>query len=319
MYIDGLEAGVYDREVLQELVDGGLSAVTITAAFWEDAVETMQAFATWNDLARDNADLMLIVRTVADITAAQESGRVGIILGSQGPSPINDRLGFVELFHQMGLRVMQLTYNNQTSIGGSCYEDPDGGLSRFGREVVREMNRVGMIIDLSHVGEQTGFDTIRQSEMPVAITHANPRSLYDHPRNKSDELIRALGASGGILGLTTCRFFCGSYAQSGQTWADLVCRTVDLIGVDAIAIGTDLGPKTGPEELRWMRQGRWTRANKSDVAVGSTDVPAREWLASLRDFGQIEQALEGCGRFAADEIAAIMGGNWLRFYSSTFG
>ncbi|KUN17631.1 peptidase M19 [Streptomyces corchorusii] len=326
-FIDGLECGRYDRRVLAEFTrrvlaeftKGGMAAVTITLSFWEDALETMDAIAAWNDLARANSDLVTIARTAEDIVAAADSGRTAVVLGSQNSSPVNDRLGFVELFTDMGLRVMQLTYNNQNAIGGSCYEPHDSGVSRFGREVIAEMNRVGMLVDLSHVGERTSFDAIKASDHPLAITHANPRSLYDHPRNKSDDLLRALAAGGGVLGLATYNNICGPYAQSPQAWCDMVARTVDLIGIDAVAIGTDLGQNSGPDRLEWMRKGKWTRSEQPGASLPGTPAPPQEWLRSTLQFPDIAAALRESGRFNEAEIEAITGGNWLRLYRQVFG
>lgn len=222
MYIDGLECSIYDREVFTELRAGQIACVTPTCAFWEDTMETMDALGRWRDLERENADLIRIARTAADIEACVREGKTAILLGTQNSSPIADRIRYVELFHDMGLRVMQLTYNNQNAIGGSCYEPVDSGLSRFGAEVVREMNRVGMVVDLSHVGERTGMEAIEVSQRPVAVTHANPRSLYEHARNKGDELLRALADNDGMLGLATYRNISGDWADSRERWCEMV-------------------------------------------------------------------------------------------------
>jgi membrane dipeptidase len=316
LFIDGLECSVYDRDIFKQLRQSEISAVTITAAFWEDALETMDELGHWSDLARENADLITIARTAEDIEAAAAAGRTAIILGVQNSTPLNDRLRFVELFHAMGLRVLQLTYNNQNAIGGSCYEPADSGLSRFGREVVREMNRVGMLVDLSHVGDRTSADAIAASATPVAITHANPRSLIDHPRNKSDDVLRALADRGGVLGLATYNNIAGEYASSPAHWVDMVCRTIDLIGIDHVAIGTDLGQKSGERELDWMRRGRWTRDPQRGAALGA--VPPQEWFRSAADFPVIKNALTESGRLGDTEIAAILGDNWMRVYRAAF-
>lgn len=316
MLIDGLQCSVYDRTIFAQLQQAQVSAVTITAAFWEDALETMDTLGHWNDLARENADLITIARTAADIEAAAASGRTAILLGTQNSAPLNDRLRFVELFHAMGLRVMQLTYNNQNAIGGSCYEPADSGLTRFGREVVREMNRVGMLVDLSHVGDRTSADAIAASSVPVGITHANPRSLVDHPRNKAGFVLKALAANGGVLGLATYNNIAGPYAASVTSWVDMVSRTADLIGVDHVGIGTDLGQNSGDRELDWMRRGRWTRDAQPGAALGA--VPPQEWFRSAADFAAIRSGLAANGRFGDTEIEAILGGNWMRVYRTIF-
>ncbi|MFI5662882.1 dipeptidase [Streptomyces sp. NPDC051684] len=316
LYIDGLECSLYDREVFQELRTGQLACVTPTLAFWENATETMDEIGRWRDLERENADLIRIARTADDIEQAHRDGRTAILLGTQNSSPIEDRIRFLELFHDMGLRVMQLTYNNQNAIGGSCYEPEDSGLSRFGREVVQEMNRLGMVVDLSHVGERTGLDAVRVSGRPVAVTHANPRSLYDHPRNKGDELLKALAAGGGMLGLATYRNISGPWANSREEWCDMVRRTVDLIGIDHVGIGTDLSRKSGEPELQWMRKGRWTRTEQRGAALSGTPgkAPAITWMESTADFPALAQCLSEHAGFDKNEVAKIMGGNWLRFY-----
>jgi membrane dipeptidase len=318
MYIDGLECSVYDREVFQELRDGGLTCVTTTLAFWENAGETMDEIGRWRDMERDNADLITIARTADDIEAAHASGRTAILLGTQNSSPIDDRVRYVELFHDMGLRVMQLTYNNQNAVGGSCYEPEDSGLTRFGREVVREMNRLGMVVDLSHVGERTGLDAIEESAGPVAVTHANARSLYEHPRNKGDELLHALAAKGGMIGLATYRNISGPWAESRATWCDMVRRTVDIVGLDHVGIGTDLSRKSGEPELQWMRKGRWTRTTQYGAGSPGNSGKAKpvEFMSSTRDFPALAECLTNDAGFTESETAQLMGGNWMRFYRS---
>jgi membrane dipeptidase len=320
IFIDGLECGVYDREVFQELRAGNLAAIVNTVSFWEDAGETLDRLGVWRDLIRENADLVTMARTAADIEAASADGRTAIVMGSQGSDLLEGRLRYVELFHDLGLRVMQLTYNNQNSIGGSCYEEVDSGLARFGREVVREMNTVGMLVDLSHVGNKTGLDAVTWSQQPVAITHANPASLYPHARNKPDDLLRALAEKGGVLGLATYRNINGDWVDSVDRWCELVKWTVELIGIEHVAIGTDLSRKSGVPELNWMRMGRWTRT--PNYGAGSAANPGKakpvEWMADTTGFPVLADALGRSG-FAPDEVAAIMGGNWLRLYRTVFG
>lgn len=321
MYIDGLECSNFDREIFTELRDGGLACVTPTLAFWENAGETMDAIGRWRDLERDNADLITIARTADDIEAAHAGGRTAILLGTQNSSPTDDRIRYVELFHDMGLRVMQLTYNNQNAIGGSCYEPVDSGLTRFGREVVQEMNRLDMVVDLSHVGDTTGIGAIEASDRPVAVTHANVRALHDHPRNKGDELLRALTANGGVIGLATYRNISGPWAESRERWCDMVRRTVDLVGIEHVGIGTDLSRKSGDPELRWMRTGRWTRTVQYGAGSpgNSGKTPPLEWMTSTRDFPALAAALTDHAGFTAEEAAKIMGGNWMRFYRQVLG
>ncbi|GEB47918.1 dipeptidase [Streptomyces cacaoi] len=318
LVIDGLQCGPYDRDVFQQLRAGRVTCATATVAFWEDAIETMDALAAWNDLLDANADLVLPARTVGDIERAHETGRTAILLGAQNASPLQGRLGFVRHFHAMGLRVMQLTYNNNTEFGGSCYEETDPGLTRFGREVVREMNAVGMLVDLSHSGERTRRDAIEHSALPVVLTHANPRSLYDHPRNADDATLKALAARDGVVGLATYGSLCGRYARTLDDWCAMVARTVELVGVRHVAIGTDLSPKAGAAEFAWMRKGRWTRSEQRGADLGSPPASATgtgEWLADASGLARVADGLVATG-FTRDEAHAVVGGNWLRLYAS---
>src|SRR5258705_4035167 len=231
MLIDGLQCGHFTREVFEEMRRADVAGVTVTCGFWEGSVESLDSLARWRDLATDNVDLVAIARNARDILDAQRSGRTALLLGFQNSNLLDGRIRFVELFAELGVRVIQLTYNNQNELGGSCYEAEDSGLARFGREVVREMNRCGILVDLSHVGDRTTLDAICCSEKPVAVTHANAKSLFDHKRNKSDVVLKALAETGGVLGCAAYRNIIGDhYAGSLEAWCEMVAHTVDLMG-----------------------------------------------------------------------------------------
>ena len=320
MFVDGLECGHFTREVFEELRRGDVTCVTPTLGFWETAIETMDAIGRWRDLIEENSDVACIARTAADIREAAASGRTAVLLGVQNSSALDDRVRFVGLFHDMGLRVMQLTYNNQNALGGSCYEPSDSGLSRFGRQVVKEMNEVGMLVDLSHVGMRTTLDAIEASERPVAVTHANLTELLDHPRNKTSDVARALRDHRGIIGLATYRNICGPWAESVERWCEMVVRTIEIAGVDTVGIGTDYGWDNGPDDLDWMRRGRWTRERQygAGSATSSGKQPPPDWFHTPARFPVIAEGLAAKG-LAADEVDAVMGGNWLRVYEDVFG
>src|SRR5262249_38747720 len=160
---------------------------------------------------------------------------------AQNASPIENDIDLVELFYRLGLRILQLTYNNQSLIGAGCYEAEDAGITRFGRQVIAEMNRVGMVIDLSHSGERTSREAIDLSAPPVAITHANPASFHPVLRNKGDALLQALAARGGMLGFSLYPLHLpGGAGCTLETFTAMVARTAELIGVDHLGIGSDL-------------------------------------------------------------------------------
>lgn len=320
MLIDALQCGEFDREVFQMLQAGGYTCVTPTLGFWEGTLESMDNVGRWRDMERDNADLIRIVRKADDIRQCEIDGKLGILLGFQNTNCLEDRIRFVELFADMGTRVMQLTYNNQNELGGSCYEDVDPGLARFGKEVVREMNRAGILVDCSHVGDRTTLDAIEVSEKPIAVTHANARSLFDHKRNKSDDVIKALGQSGGVIGCAAYRNITGdNYCKSIEAWCTMVARTVDIGGIDTVAIGTDRSHNFTAPDYAWMRQGRWTRGVQYGASAAGKPLkaPPPDWFQTVEDINVIPGGLRTVG-FNQEEIDKITHKNWLRLYEATF-
>ena len=320
MLIDGLQCGHFNREVFQELRAGNVSCVTITAGFWEGCVESMDAIAKWRDLVRANNDLVMLIKRAQDIDKAREEGKTGILIGFQNTNLFDNRIRFVEMFADLGVRVVQLTYNNQNEYGGSCYEPNDSGLSRAGKVLVRELNAKGILIDLSHVGETTSQQVIEHSERPVAITHANPHSVIPHKRNKTDKTLNLLKERNGIIGCASYRNICApEHAKSAESWAEIVARTVDIVGIDHVGIGTDRSHGHSLADMHWMRMGRWTR--EIDYGAGSPSNPGKtaplDWFTQARDIGRIPAALGSVG-FSAKEVEAICFGNWRRVYEDAF-
>jgi membrane dipeptidase len=200
--VDGLVISKWSRAVFVDMRRGGLIAANCTCSIWEGFVHTMRNIAQWKRWFADNADLIIPVRTTADIHRAKAEQKTGIILGFQNTSALEDQIGYISLFKDLGVGVIQITYNTQNLAGAGCYEPRDTGLSGFGHEVVAEMNRVGVLCDLSHVGATTSRDVILASKRPAAYTHILPAALKSHPRNKSDEEIRFIADHDGFVGVT---------------------------------------------------------------------------------------------------------------------
>ena len=317
--IDALQSSKWERELFEEWHKGGLDLVHVTCALWEDARGAIRELGAWYNLVRENSDLIELLQARDDLRGVIDSGRVGVILGFQSTSPIENELDLVEVFHRLGVRVMQLTYNNQTLVGSSCYETEDAGLSRFGREVIKEMNRVGMLIDLSHVGERTSLDAIEASQRPVAVTHANPVSFVQHPRNKSLHVLKAMAERGGVLGVTIYPPLIGGKATSLVDWTEMVARAVDELGVNAVGIGSDASRNWSDGDLRWVRLGRWTRNEALGASVTkSTSWPEwPDWFRTPEDFPRLAKGLSERG-LGEEDVAAVLGGNWLRLFEESF-
>ena len=313
--IDALQFSNWTRAHFEEWRAAGLTAVHVTIAYHEGARETLTRLAAWNQRFRDHGDLIRPVRGPGDLVAARREGRVGVILGAQNPSPIENEAGLVAILRDAGLAVMQVAYNNLSLLGAGCYEDADPGLSRMGREVVAEMNRVGMLVDLSHAGERTQLDAIAHSRRPVALTHGNPRFFHDSTRGTSDAVMRALARSGGMMGFSLyVRHLAGGADCTRRQFAEMVARTADIMGAEHLGIGSDLCRGWGGETIDWMRNGRWRPVSEAERAAyraeGWPEQPP--WFTTAHDLHRIADELRTVG-FEAREVAGIMGGNWQRF------
>ena len=200
--IDNLQYCNWSRKIFEINKEAGLDALHVTMVYHEDYDEFLDKLKEWNKLFKDNSDLIFLGKDYKDIDKAKSENKTAIFFGFQNCSPIEDNINLVEKIHEQGCRFMQLTYNNQSLLATGCYEKIDGGVTNFGREVIKEMNRVGIVIDMSHSAEKSTLDAIEISEKPIAITHANPSFWHNAKRNKSETLLKTLSESGGMLGLS---------------------------------------------------------------------------------------------------------------------
>lgn len=282
---------------------------------WGGADETRADIARLRALVEANADIAAIVERATDIDAAREAGRVGIILGFQNGSPFEDRLGHVAAFHALGVRVAQLTYNARNLIGGACYDAVDEGLTPYGRDVIAEMNRVGMLVDLSHVGDRTCREAVEASAQPVAITHANPRSFVDVPRNKPDDVIRAVTERGGIIGVCLYPVVAGGADARIGDFSAMVLRLIDEVGIDHVGIGSDCTRGWDRSYLLYLRAGRHEPLPGEELP----EWPAwPAWFAGPADFPALGERLADDGLSPA-EVEQVLGGNWRRLLGEVIG
>ncbi len=311
--IDGLQYSNWNRAIFQQLKEGGVTMVHVTVVYHEQIRETLLRIGEWNRQFELHHDLIMPVKSAADIRLAKKLGKVGIMFGAQNCSPIEDDIGMVEIMRELNLMIMQLTYNNQSLLACGCYEAEDSGVTRFGKQVIKEMNRVGMLVDMSHSAERSTLEAIDISERPIVISHANPNSFHQAKRNKSDTVLKALGESGGLLGFSLYPFHLKNGPDcSLDDFCDMVANTADLMGIDHIGIGTDLCQEQPLSVLEWMRNGRWSK--EMDYGEGSkanADWPRPlSWFRDSRDFPNITKGLQNRG-FRAEDIAKVMGMNWL--------
>jgi microsomal dipeptidase-like Zn-dependent dipeptidase len=319
--IDALQYANWSQDIFRQMREGGVDAVHVTIAYHENFRETVANIEQWNSLFERFPELIVQGKTGDDVRLARETGRTAIFYGFQNPSPMEDDIRLVEILHTLGARFMQLTYNNQSLLGSGCYEANDTGITRMGKEVIEEMNRVGLVIDMSHSAEQSTLEAMEISSRPIVISHANPGFWEPALRNKSQAILEGLGQSGGMLGFSLYpHHLKGKGDCTIQSFCEMIARTAEIMGVDHIGLGSDLCQDQPDSVVEWMRVGRWTK--KIDYGEGSANnagfPPMPGWFRDNRDFGNIEQGLLEIG-FSAEDTAKVMGNNWLRFFDANFG
>ena len=296
--------------------EAGLDAIHATIVYHEDYDEFLEKLKDWNNLLKNNSDLIFLGKDYNDIIKAKSENKTAIFFGFQNCSPIEDNIELVEKVHEHGCRFMQLTYNNQSLLATGCYEKIDSGVTNFGKEVIKEMNRVGIVIDMSHSAEKSTLHAIEISEKPIAITHANPSFWHQVKRNKSDTLLKTLSDSGGMFGFSLYPHHLKNNTKCKlESFCEMIGRTADIMGVKNIGIGSDLCLNQPDKVVEWMRNGTWTR-NKN-YGEGSKDKPGfpnqPEWFLDARGFNNLEIGLKKVG-FNFEETNGILGNNWFNFY-----
>lgn len=311
LVFDGLQISNWDRSTLEEVRAGGVHGINATCAVWDGPQETLRNIADWLVIQRENSDLVRLVTTAEGIREAASEDKIAVVLGFQNTSPFDQDYTLVEVFHRLGVRIAQLTYNIQNYVGGACYDPEDSGLTRFGRLIVEEMNRVGMLVDLSHVGNKTSRQAIDHSAVPVAITHANPLWFADTPRNKPDEVITALVERGGVIGACLYPNVIGGKDTTQETFAQMVVRLVDQVGPEHVAVGSDSARNWDAHYVGVLRDGRW----KPRQHATWPEWP--DWFSSPEDFPRLAEALLDAG-LPEGVLHAVLGDNWLRLFDLTF-
>lgn len=314
--IDGLIISNWSREVFQDMRAGGLTAANCTFSVWENFRDTIANIMRLKKWLADNSDLVMEVRTADDIETARRTGRTGIIQGWQNLSAIEDRIDLLDVFHDLGLRIAQLTYNTRNLVGSGCWESVDGGLSDFGHAVVERLNKLGILIDLSHVGTKTSEETIVSSSRPVAYTHVAPKALKDHPRNKSDRELRMIIDAGGFVGYCTYPAFLPNGTNSSlKDCIKGLEHMINTCGEDNVGIGTDFTQNQPLEFFQWLRR---------DKGVGAYCVPGTpqlpvlpKGLERLNEYPNLRNSMHEAG-WTDERVAKVMGKNWLRFLAQSW-
>lgn len=306
----------------EPLATGGVTAANVTVAHMlADCGQAFDEMAAWHERLRSADSRWRLVLCANDITRARDEGRTGLVMGWQNTLPFGHRLERVAAFHAMGLRIAQLTYNEANFAGEGCMETrPDAGLTRFGHELVRTMNEVGVAIDLSHCSEQTGREAAAASRRPVLLTHANAKAIHARVRNKSDETLKAVAATGGVIGVSIHGFMNWS-GRPGEPptledFARHAWHVANVAGIEHVAIGTDYAAvqdDAAAQAVLDMSRARYERSG-GEYARAFGNASAGRYPAGVptpRQFPRILEALERAG-FTGSQVDAIAGGNFLR-------
>ena len=314
--IDNLQYCKWSREVFEINREAGLDAVHVTVVYHEDFDEFNSRVNEWNTYFKENSDLIFLGKSYKDIEKAKTEKKTAIFFGFQNCSPIEDDIGLVEKVYDLGCRFMQLTYNNQSLLATGCFENIDSGVTNFGKEVIKEMNRLGLVIDMSHSAEKSTIDAINISQKPIAITHANPAFWHAAKRNKSNELLKILSENDGMLGLSLYPHHLKDGTNcSLESFCEMAAKTADLMGVEKIGIGSDLCLNQPDTVVEWMRNGTWAKAkNYGEGTKNNSGFPKQpDWFTDARGFSNLENGLSKVG-FNKNEINGILGDNWFNFY-----
>jgi len=317
--VDACACPIVTPDEFGRMIQGGVTAANWTIVGVEHGFEqAVRDITKWYSVLRKNEDKIMHVTAHRDIREAKQKKRLGIIFGLQDPRPIEDDLSFLEVLHRLGVRIMQLTYNERNRIGDGAGEKTDCGLSSLGVRVIEEMNRLGILIDISHCGAKTGMETIEISKDPVVFSHANPKALCNSVRNKSDEELLSIAEKGGVVGANAWGPAFWSKAEQPPTIDDYLNHIdymVKLIGIDHVGIGMDISEGVYTKE-QW-ETGYKVMYPQVIPSWFTFEMKHPRDLNGYLHFPNITRGLVGRG-YSEEEIKKILGENFQRVFERSW-
>lgn len=311
------------EKYIKEYQKGGFTAVGVTIAVNDGYDKTIKTIDDWDRLLQIRKHELLLVRTIDDITKAYRDHKIGIIFHFQNANPLGGDIKRVYEYYKRGVRVMQLTYNGDSKFGSGCAVMTDTGLTAEGAKLVKKMNQVGMLIDVSHAGYQTAMDIIKLSQKPVVLSHSNVFALCPSERNVPDELIYAIAQSKGVIGLNalSCVVKKDVLQATLDQFLDHLDYIVQLVGVDSVSLGLD------------YYTGQWPYVSDEEAVRNyNLNIPKGVWNAKTYPkpphkyadgietpdkIRNLKPALQRRG-YSEPDIAKIYGGNLMRVFADVW-
>lgn len=334
--VDGLLNAAFDEAFFLQMKAGGYTAANVTISLPMFSTDRLRRalieFAEWYELLEKTRHLTLLVKSAQDIERAKREGKIGIIFGFQDAGPLGLDLHLARVYHTIGIRVMGLCYNRRNLVADGCTEETDAPLSRYGRDVVKELNRLRIVIDLSHTGHRSAMEAVELSSAPVILSHSNAYALCDHPRNARDELIKAVGARGGAIGATALTMILTRRAKKAKRTLEDVLDHVDylleLAGEDHVGFGSDFWRFNLKDAIerdvvtgfagRMAKEPKWGATSEGDLDPQTLELLHPEGLESVSRLSNLTEGLLRRG-YSEQAVEKILGGNFLRVFRQVWG
>ena len=324
LVIDGLNAGGPHKEWIPLMRKAGVDATVSTIGWMQGTRGTFQDIAFLQRQIDESKDDLVLATTAREVEHARDSGKTAVVMCSQNTRLIEDEVSLLDAFHAVGMRIVQLTYNEANLVGDGCTEPRNAGLTDFGRAVMKRLNRLGIIPDGSHTGKQTTMDAMAMTETPFIFTHANAKAVSNSKRNIDDEQIEACARTGGVIGVNAFSAFVRAEDPAKASMDDFlnhIDHMVKVAGIDHVGIGLDQ-----TETRRWYTdRGIGNDPNRSEdrrerVAPKHT-YPVYAYVPGLESIAGMPLVTEGLVRrgYKAEDIAKILGLNWVRVYRQVWG
>lgn len=311
-YLDAAGPLIQPRDLekyLPDLRTGEVTTVLATVASIEDSRYALGAIAHWLSMERESSLPFRIARCVADIEAAHSAGDLAIVLHFQGCDPIEADVNLLDAYYALGVRVMQPTYNARNRLGDGCLERANSGLSKLGRAAIARMNELRIVVDVAHVGRRTSLDVIEASTAPVIVSHGNACGVYDSRRNLTDEQIKAVAASGGVIGVCAFPGFVSAADADLDKLLDHVDYLARLVGAEHVGLGMDFSVETEDDY--------------DYFGYEEDTYPRPPWIypPGIAGFADIRNIGDGLARrgYSGDQIAGIASSNFLRVFGQVWG